>query len=165
MPRKSTKKTLKPVRPQLGEGVEILNAGSVLEDPITRTLVLTMLYRLTPTLINEGYVYIAESPLYEINTKDRTYFAYTEPEKATFLEEIGDKKYTIQRSKGLGENDPEMMWLTTMNPESRRLIKVLPTDVEETARVFDLLLGDNLAGRKEHIAAHGAEYLDDLDVS
>ena len=130
-----------------------------------RTLVLTMLYRLTPTLINEGYVYIAESPLYEITTKDRTYFAYTEPEKATFLEEIGDKKYTIQRSKGLGENDPEMMWLTTMNPESRRLIKVLPTDVEETARVFDLLLGDNLAGRKEHIAQHGAEYLDDLDVS
>ena len=130
-----------------------------------RTLVLTMLYRLTPTLINEGYVYIAESPLYEITTKDHTYFAYTEPEKAAFLKEIGDKKYTIQRSKGLGENDPEMMWLTTMNPESRRLIKVLPTDVEETARVFDLLLGDNLAGRKEHIAQHGAEYLDDLDVS
>ena len=130
-----------------------------------RTLVLTMLYRLTPTLINEGYVYIAESPLYEINTKDHTYFAYTEPEKATFLKKIGDKKYTIQRSKGLGENDPEMMWLTTMNPESRRLIKVQPADVEETARVFDLLLGDNLAGRKEHIAEHGAEYLDDLDVS
>ena len=117
-----------------------------------RTLVLTMLYRLTPTLINEGYVYIAESPLYEITTKDRTYFAYTEPEKATFLEEIGDKKYTIQRSKGL-------------NPESRRLIKVMPTDVERTAQVFDILLGDNLAGRKEHIAQHGAEYLDDLDVS
>ena len=130
-----------------------------------RTLVLTMLYRLTPTLINKGYVYIAESPLYEITTKDRTYFAYTEPEKAAFLEKIGDKKYTIQRSKGLGENDPEMMWLTTMNPESRRLIKVMPTDVAQTAQVFDILLGDNLAGRKEHIAQHGAEYLDDLDVS
>ena len=130
-----------------------------------RTLVLTMLYRLTPTLINKGYVYIAESPLYEITTKDRTYFAYTEPEKAAFLEKIGDKKYTIQRSKGLGENDPEMMWLTTMNPESRRLIKVMPTDVVQTAQVFDILLGDNLAGRKEHIAQHGAEYLDDLDVS
>ena len=130
-----------------------------------RTLVLTMLYRLTPTLIEKGYVYIAESPLYEITTKERTYFAYTEPEKAAFLEEIGEKKYTIQRSKGLGENDPEMMWLTTMNPESRRLIKVMPTDVVQTAQVFDILLGDNLAGRKEHIAQHGAEYLDDLDVS
>ena len=115
--------------------------------------------------IRDGYVYIAESPLYEITTKDRTYFAYTEPEKAAFLEKIGDKKYTIQRSKGLGENDPEMMWLTTMNPESRRLIKVMPTDVVQTAQVFDILLGDNLAGRKEHIAQHGAEYLDDLDVS
>ena len=130
-----------------------------------RTLVLTMLYRLTPTLIEKGYVYIAESPLYEINTKGETCFAYTEAEKAAFLKKIGDKKYTIQRSKGLGENDPEMMWLTTMNPASRRLIKVMPTDVAETARVFDILLGDNLAGRKDHIAAHGAEYLDELDLS
>lgn len=130
-----------------------------------RTLILTMLYRLTPTLINEGYVYIAESPLYEINTKNKTYFAYTEPEKVNILSRIGKEKYTIQRSKGLGENDPEMMWLTTMNPESRRLIKVNPEDVEHTAAVFDLLLGDNLAGRKEHIAQHGVEYLDDLDLS
>ena len=130
-----------------------------------RTLVLTMLYRLTPTLINKGYVYIAESPLYEINTKNKTYFAYTEPEKADILRRIDGEKYTIQRSKGLGENDPEMMWLTTMSPESRRLIKVLPTDAERTAEVFDLLLGDNLQGRKDHIAEHGAEYLDDLDVS
>ena len=130
-----------------------------------RTLILTMLYRLTPTLINEGYVYIAESPLYEINTKNKTYFAYTEPEKANILSRIGKEKYTIQRSKGLGENDPEMRWLTTMNPESRRLIKVNPEDVEHTAAVFDLLLGDNLAGRKEHIAQHGVEYLDDLDLS
>ena len=130
-----------------------------------RTLVLTMLYRLTPTLIEKGYVYIAESPLYEINTKDETCFAYTEAEKAAFLKKIGEKKYTIQRSKGLGENDPEMMWLTTMNPASRRLIKVMPTDAAATARVFDVLLGDDLAGRKDHIAAHGAEYLDELDLS
>jgi DNA gyrase subunit B len=130
-----------------------------------RTLVLTMLYRLTPTLIEKGYVYIAESPLYEINTKDHTYFAYTEPEKADILGRVGTQKYTIQRSKGLGENDPEMMWLTTMNPESRRLIKVMPADAQQTASVFDVLLGDDLQGRKEHIAAHGAEYLDDLDVS
>ena len=130
-----------------------------------RTLILTMIYRLVPTLINEGYVYIAESPLYEIQSKQKTYFAYTEQEKGEFLKEIGDNKFTIQRSKGLGENDPEMMWLTTMNPESRRLIQVTPDDAERTAEMFDLLLGDNLAGRKEHIAEHGCEYLDDLDVS
>ena len=130
-----------------------------------RTLILTMLYRLGPTLIEDGYVYIAESPLYEIESKGHTYFAYTESEKTEFLERIGDAKYTIQRSKGLGENDPEMMWLTTMNPASRRLIKVTPTDAKRTAEVFDLLLGDNLAGRKEHIAQHGCEYLDELDVS
>lgn len=131
-----------------------------------RTLILTMIYRLVPTLIEEGYVYIAESPLYEINTKNKAYFAYSEAEKADILARIGEKeKFGIQRSKGLGENDPEMMWLTTMNPESRRLIKVTPEDAERTADVFDLLLGDNLAGRKEHIANHGYEYLDELDVS
>ena len=130
-----------------------------------RTLILTMIYRLVPTLINEGYVYIAESPLYEIQSKQKTYFAYTEQEKTEFLKEIGDNKFTIQRSKGFGENDPEMMWLTTMNPASRRLIQVTPDDAEQTAAMFDLLLGDNLAGRKEHIAQHGCEYLDDLDVS
>lgn len=130
-----------------------------------RTLILTMIYRLVPTLIQEGFVYIAESPLYEINSGDKTYFAYTEPEKTDILRRIGKKKFTIQRSKGLGENDPEMMWLTTMNPESRRLIKVMPEEAEKTAQMFDLLLGDNLAGRKEHIAQHGCEYLDELDVS
>ena len=134
-----------------------------------RTLILTMLYRLCPTLIREGYVYIAETPLFEITCREKggekTWFAYSEREKADILKELSGKKVNVQRSKGLGENDPEMMWLTTMNPESRRLIKVQPADVEETARVFDLLLGDNLAGRKEHIAEHGAEYLDDLDVS
>ncbi|MDO5601697.1 MAG: toprim domain-containing protein [Oscillospiraceae bacterium] len=130
-----------------------------------RTLILTMLYRLTPTLIEEGFVYIAESPLYEIESKGKTYFAYTEPEKTDILSRIGQARYTIQRSKGLGENDPEMMWLTTMNPETRRLIKVTPEEAQRTQEVFDLLLGDNLQGRKEHIAQHGYEYLDDLDVS
>ena len=130
-----------------------------------RTLVLTMLYRLTPTLINEGYVYIAESPLYEINTKDRTYFAYTEPEKTRILEEIGNQKFTIQRSKGLGENEPDMMSLTTMNPETRRLIKVLPSDIAATQEMFEMLLGNNLEGRKEYIREFGSQYLDDLDLS
>jgi DNA gyrase subunit B len=131
-----------------------------------RTLLLTMLYRLTPRLITEGYVYIAESPLYEITCKDNTWFAYSDKEKADIVEkELKGKKYTIQRSKGLGENEPDMMWLTTMNPATRRLIKVMPEDVEETARVFDLLLGDNLLGRKNHIAENGYKYLDLADIS
>lgn len=130
-----------------------------------RTLVLTMIYRLMPTLIEEGKVFIAESPLYEITQKDQTWFAYTEREKTEVLEKIGDKKYTIQRSKGLGENDADMMSLTTMNPATRRLIKIEPSQAEETARMFDLLLGDNLSGRKEHIANFGHLYLDLTDVS
>ena len=130
-----------------------------------RTLVLTMLYRLTPTLIEKGYVYIAESPLYEINTKDKTYFAYSDSEKAEILKKLEGKKVTIARSKGLGENEPEMMWMTTMNPETRRLIKVMPEDAAKTAQIFDLLLGDDLTGRKEHIAQHGNEYLELADIS
>ena len=129
-----------------------------------RTLVLTMLYRLVPTLIDEGYVYIAESPLYEINCKEKTYFAYTELEKNGILKEIGDQKCSINRSKGLGENDPDMMWLTTMNPETRRLIKVEPEDVTKMETMFNLLLGNDEAGRKRHISEHGKEYLDQLDL-
>lgn len=130
-----------------------------------RTLILTMIYRLMPTLITEGKVYIAESPLYEIRHKDEVWFAYTEKEKSDVLEELGDKKYTIQRSKGLGENDADMMWLTTMNPETRRLIQIRPSDAEATAAQFDLLLGDNLAGRKAHIASDGHLFLDMTDLS
>ena len=131
-----------------------------------RTLILTMLYRLTPTLINEGYVYIAESPLYEILYKEKTWFAYSDKEKNDIVNgELAGKKCTINRSKGLGENDPDMMWLTTMNPETRRLIKVMPEDVEATAQVFDLLLGDDLQGRKNHIAENGYKYLDLADIS
>ncbi len=130
-----------------------------------RTLVLTMLYRLTPTLIDKGYVYIAESPLYEITCKEKTWFAYSDREKNDIVASLEGKKYDVQRSKGLGENEPEMMWLTTMNPETRRLIKVMPEDVERTAEVFDLLLGDNLQGRKDHIADSGYKYLDMADIS
>ncbi|MDE7389402.1 MAG: DNA topoisomerase [Lachnospiraceae bacterium] len=130
-----------------------------------RTLLLTMLYRLTPTLIKEGKVFIAESPLYEITTKSQIYFAYTEAEKDMFIKEIGNEKFTIQRSKGLGENEPDMMNLTTMNPNTRRLIKIMPDDVEKTAEIFDVLLGDNLNARKEYIVKNGANYIDNLDVS
>ena len=131
-----------------------------------RTLILTMLYRLTPTLIQRGYVYIAESPLYEINYKEKTWFAYSDAEKNDIVNgELSGKKCSINRSKGLGENEPDMMWLTTMNPATRRLIKVMPEDVENTARVFDLLLGDNLQGRKDHIAENGYKYLELADIS
>lgn len=130
-----------------------------------RTLLLTMLYRLTPTLIEEGKVFIAESPLFEIATKDETYFAYNEQEKDDVLKKLEGKKFTIQRSKGLGENEPDMMNLTTMNPDTRRLIKVMPSDARRTGEVFDLLLGDNLSGRKDYIAENGYLYIDTADVS
>ncbi len=130
-----------------------------------RTLILTMLYRLVPTLIREGCVYIAETPLFEINTREHTWFAYSEAEKADILRTIEGQKCTVSRSKGLGENDPEMMALTTMNPATRRLIKVMPEDAEKTALYFDLLLGDNLQGRKDYIAENGSQYLDLADIS
>ena len=130
-----------------------------------RTLILTMIYRLVPTLIREGYVYIAESPLYEIECKGKTYFAYSDKEKAEIVSGLGGAKAVINRSKGLGENDPDMMWMTTMNPETRRLIKVMPEDAEHMSQMFDLLLGDDLAGRKNHIAENGYLYLDMADIS
>ncbi len=130
-----------------------------------RTLILTMIYRLMPKLIQAGKVYIAESPLYEVTCKGQTYFAYNEVEMDQIKAEIGDTPYTVQRSKGLGENEAEMMALTTMNPATRRIIQVTPSDAEETSKFFDLLLGDNLEGRKEYIADYGYLYLDAADVS
>ena len=130
-----------------------------------RTLILTMIYRLCPTLIEQGYVYIAESPLFEINCGEKTWFAYSEREKNEIVKKLEGKKVKIDRSKGLGENDPEMMWLTTMNPETRRLIKVMPQDAEATSQMFDLLLGDNLQGRKDFISSEGSKYLDLADIS
>lgn len=130
-----------------------------------RTLLLTMIYRMTPQLIKEGKIFIAESPLYEITTKKNTYFAYNEQEKEEFLKKIGDERYSIQRSKGLGENEPEMMSFTTMNPETRRLIKIMPEDARKTAKIFDILLGENLEGRKNFITENGYLYVDNLDLS
>lgn len=131
-----------------------------------RTLILTMIYRLIPTLIEVGKVFIAETPLYEISTKEKTYFAYDEKEKADIMTNmVGDKKCTVQRSKGLGENQPDMMSLTTMNPETRRLIKVNPEEAELTAHMFDILLGDDIEGRKEIITEKGSMYIADADLS
>ena len=130
-----------------------------------RTLVLTMIYRLMPQLIEQGKVFIDESPLYEVTCKDQTYFAYNEMEMDRIKEEIGNQKYTVQRSKGLGENEADMMALTTMNPETRRLILVTPDEAEKTSQIFDLLLGDNLEGRKQYITDFGSLYIDAADVS
>ena len=130
-----------------------------------RTLILTMIYRLMPKLIEAGKVYIAESPLYEVTCKDQTYFAYNEIEMDEIKSLLADSKYTVQRSKGLGENEADMMSLTTMNPATRRLIKVTPDDAMATAEMFDLLLGDNLDGRKDYIANFGHLYIDAADVS
>jgi DNA gyrase subunit B len=130
-----------------------------------RTLILSMLNRLLPTLIKMGRVYIVESPLFEINTKNETFYAYTEREKLDIIAKIGDSKYTIQRSKGLGENSPEMMSLTTMSPATRRLIQITDIDEQIKANAFDLFLGDNAEARRAFIAENGAKYLDDLDLS
>lgn len=129
-----------------------------------RTLLLTLFYRLLPTLLKEGKVFIAETPLFEITTKDRTLFAFDEFEKAEILKKLGNQKYTLQRSKGLGENEPEMMWETTMNPATRRLVAVTPTDAEATERIFDTLLGDNLPARKKFITENGDRYMKDADI-
>ncbi len=128
-----------------------------------RTLILSMIYALTPTLIERGYVYIAESPLFEIRSKDKTYFAYTDKEKNDIVEKL-EGKCTVHRSKGLGENDPDMMSESTMNPATRRLIQVTPEDAEATEQMFDVLLGENLVARKEFIAENGSKYMEMLDV-
>ncbi|MCQ2426829.1 MAG: toprim domain-containing protein [Clostridia bacterium] len=128
-----------------------------------RTLLLTLFYRLLPTLLRERRVFIAESPLFEITCKDETYFAYNEAEKAEIIKTLGDKKYTLQRSKGLGENEPDMMWQTTMNPATRRLIAVTPTDAAATEEIFDILLGNNLPARKVFIAENAQKYMAEAD--
>ena len=124
-----------------------------------RTLLLAMLYRLTPSLIGAGKVFIAESPLYEIAVGKKTHFAYNEKEKSAIVQKAGGGA-KIQRSKGLGENEPEMMWQTTMNPATRRLVLVTPADAEATREVFDMLLGDNIRSRKDFIESRGHLYLE-----
>ena len=140
-------------------------AGADVDGFQIRTLLLAMVYRMTPMIIEKGKVFIAESPLYEISTKKNTYFAYNENEKETFLNDIGKEKYKIQRSKGLGENEPDMMNFTTMNPKTRRLIKITPEDAQKTSCVFDVLLGENLEERKKFIIENGSLYTENLDLS
>ena len=128
-----------------------------------RTLILTMIYRLCPTLIQEGYVYIAESPLYEITCKDKTWFAYTDAEKTEIVKKLEGRKLSINRSKGLGENDPEMMWLTTMNPETRTLKQITLEDAVHADEVFTVLMGEKVEPRKAFIEQN-AKYAVNIDI-
>jgi len=123
-----------------------------------RTLILTLIHRLMPTLIEDGCVYIVESPLYEIEQNDVSVFAYSDKEKDLIVSKMKGS-FTVQRSKGLGENTAEMMWETTMNPETRKLIQVVPEDVEKTVKAFNMFLGDNLEERKQFIEDNLHEYL------
>ena len=129
-----------------------------------RTLILTMFFRLLPTLIKMKKVHIAESPLFEITSKDKIQFAYNEKEKNDIISKLKDKKYTLQRSKGLGENEPDMMSYTTMAPETRRLICVTQDEEKLTEVMFDTLLGDDLPGRKKFIAENGYKYVEAADI-
>lgn len=129
-----------------------------------RTLIMTMLYRLTPSLYEAKKVFIAESPLYEITNKGETYFAYSDKEKNDIAKKLEGNVH-IQRSKGLGENDPEMMWKSTMSPDSRKLIEITTEDFEESVKMFDTLLGDDIQSRKQFIKDFGGKYLDQLDLS
>lgn len=149
---------------ELGWDKIIITTDADVDGYQIRTLILAMFYRLLPTLIEEGKVFIAETPLFEINTKKDVYFAYNEKEKRDIIAEL-DCKYTIQRSKGLGENEPEMMWQTTMSPKTRRLIRVMPDAIDKTDDMFETLLGKKLAQRKSFIANNGDKYLDMLDIS
>lgn len=129
-----------------------------------RCLLLTMFYRLAPQLIELGYIYIADTPLYEITIgtgkNAKTAFAFSELEKNSILEGLENVSYKIQRSKGLGENTPEMMWETTMSPDTRRLIRVTMSEAEEMSHTFEMLLGDDIESRRQYIADYGYEYLE-----
>jgi DNA gyrase subunit B len=164
---KHKEKDIATFNPQLLRWNKIIICTDADEDGYQiRALLLTLFYRLLPTLLKMGKIYIAESPLFEINTKTDTYFAYDEKERQSIVREIEKKgqKYVVQRSKGLGENEPDMMWQTTMNPATRRLIRVCEADAQETANMLEMLLGDNLEARKKYIAENGYKYMGEVDV-
>jgi DNA gyrase subunit B len=127
-----------------------------------RTLLLTFFYRYMPELIRNGYLYIAQPPLYNIKSGKEAHYVYSDDEKETLLKKIKDQKYTIQRYKGLGEMNPEQLWETTMDPEHRIMLQVQIDDDVEAEKIFTVLMGDAVEPRRKFIEdnAHNVQNLD-----
>ncbi|WNY28085.1 DNA gyrase subunit B [Methanimicrococcus stummii] len=128
-----------------------------------RTLILTFFFRYMPDLINSGYVYIAQPPLYRIKKGKAEYYAYNDKQLRAKLAELGDKGITVSRYKGLGEMNPEQLWSTTMNPETRTLLQVTIEDAIAADEIFSILMGDEVLPRREFIQAHAKE-VENLDI-
>lgn len=128
-----------------------------------RTLLLTFFYRYMRPLIEAGYVYIAQPPLYRVKRGQEERYLYSDEELERLLQEIGTKGVAIQRYKGLGEMNPEQLWDTTMNPETRTILQVSMRDAEEADRIFNILMGDQVAPRREFIQSHARE-VRNLDI-
>jgi len=128
-----------------------------------RTLLLTFFYRYMPKLVEGGYVFIAQPPLYGVKKSQRDYYAYSDDELAKLLEKIGRKGVNIQRYKGLGEMNPEQLWHTTMNPETRTILQVTLEDTVEADTIFTILMGDKVEPRRNFIQTHALE-VRNLDV-
>jgi DNA gyrase subunit B len=128
-----------------------------------RTLILTFFFRYMPDLVNSGHVYIAQPPLYRVKKGKTEYYAYNDKQLRSKLEEVGDKGVTVSRYKGLGEMNPEQLWSTTMNPETRTLLQVTIEDAIAADEIFSILMGDEVLPRKEFIQEHAKEVVN-LDI-
>ena len=150
---------------KLRYGKIILMTDADVDGAHIRTLILTFLYRYMRELINEGNIYIACPPLYKVSSGKQIIYAYNDLELKNVLSQMNqdNKKYTIQRYKGLGEMNPEQLWETTMNPDGRLLLKVSVDNAREADMLFDKLMGDKVEPRREFIEEH-AEYVKNIDI-
>jgi len=150
---------------KLRYGKIILMTDADVDGAHIRTLILTFLYRYMRELINEGNIYIACPPLYKVSSGKQIIYAYNDLELKNVLAQMNqdNKKYTIQRYKGLGEMNPEQLWETTMNPDGRLLLKVSVDNAREADMLFDKLMGDKVEPRREFIEEH-AEYVKNIDI-